>query len=115
MATIKKIYKGGIEYNFGGGIPVVNHGTSDTGTLETPYEITPNVLHVWGTVELLNLSLDTGNAGVVNEYMFEFQSGSTATSLSLPSTVTWVNTPTIEANKTYQVSIVNDIAIIVGV
>jgi len=116
MAKIKKIYKGGVEYEIGGGaIPVVNHGTSDTGTQETAYEIAPNVLHVWGTVELLNLSLGTGEAGVVNEYMFEFESGSTETSLSLPLTVLWQDTPDVEANMKYQVSIVNNIGLIVGV
>ena len=91
-------------------VAVVDHGTSDT-----TFALTPNTFHKWGEVGSLTLTLASGTAGYLSEYMFEFQSGSTATSLSLPSTVTWVNTPTIEANKTYQVSIVNDIAIIVGV
>ena len=47
--------------------------------------------------------------------MFQFDSGTTPTSLTLPNTVSWVETPTIEASKTYQVSIVNNIALIVGV
>ena len=91
-------------------VAVVDHGTSDT-----TFALTANVFHKWGVVSSLTLTLASGAAGYLSEYMFEFQSGSTATSLSLPSTVTWVETPTIEANKTYQVSIVNDIAIIVGV
>lgn len=91
-------------------VAVVDHGTGDTA-----FELTPNTFHKWGVVASLTLTLASGTAGYLSEYMFEFQSGSTATSLSLPSTVTWVNTPTIEANKTYQVSIVDNIAIIVGV
>lgn len=91
-------------------VAVVDHGTSDT-----TFALTPNTFHKWGTVGSLTLTLASGTAGYLSEYMFEFQSGSTATSLSLPSTVTWVDTPTIEANKTYQVSIVDNIAIIVGV
>lgn len=91
-------------------VAVVDHGTSDT-----TFALTANVFHKWGVVSSLTLTIASGAAGYLSEYMFEFQSGSTATSLSLPSTVTWVDTPTIEANKTYQVSIVNDIAIIVGV
>lgn len=33
----------------------------------------------------------------------------------MPSTVKWINEPTIEANKTYQVSVLNNIAVIGGV
>ena len=90
---------------------VVNHGTSDTS-----YEVTPNVFHVWGTVTSLSITLATPtDSSIMNEYLFQFTSGSTATSLSTPSTVVWVSEPSIEANKTYQVSIVNNIGIIASV
>lgn len=90
---------------------VVNHGTSDTS-----YEVTPNVFHVWGTVTSLTITLATPtDSSIMNEYLFQFTSGSTATSLSTPSTVVWVSEPSIEANKTYQVSIVNNIGIIASV
>ena len=49
------------------------------------------------------------------EGMFQFTCGSAAVTLSMPSTVKWVNEPVIEANKTYQVSILNNIAVIGGV
>lgn len=83
----------------------VNHGTSDT-----TYTITPNVLHVWGEVTSLNLTLGTGESGVVNEYMFQFYSGNTPTTLTLPNSVIWVQPLTTQAGKTYQVSIVNNLA-----
>lgn len=90
---------------------VVNHGTSDTS-----YSVTPNVFHVWGTVTSLTITLATPtDSSIMNEYLFQFTSGSTATSLSTPSTVVWVSEPSIEANKTYQVSIVNNIGIIASV
>lgn len=90
---------------------VVNHGTSDTS-----YAVTPNVFHVWGTVTSLTITLATPtDSSIMNEYLFQFTSGSTATSLSTPSTVVWVSEPSIEANKTYQVSIVNNIGIIASV
>lgn len=95
------------------GIPVVNHGTSDT-----TFSLTPNVFHVWGTVGTLTLSLATGEVGYVQEYMFEFTSGSTATTLTLPSTLMWINgvePSDIEADHTYQVSIMNGIGVIGGV
>lgn len=94
------------------GMPVVNHGTGDT-----TFSLTPNVFHVWGTVSTLTLSLATGEVGYVQEYMFEFTSGSTATTLTLPSTLKWINgvePSSIEAGKTYQVSIMNGIGVIGG-
>ena len=90
--------------------PVVNHGTSDT-----TFALTPNVLHVWGTVTALTLTLATpADSTIVNEYMFQFTSGSTATTLSLPSSVTWdedKGTLTVESGYIYQVSILNNIAL----
>ena len=47
--------------------------------------------------------------------MFEFVSGETATTLTLPDTIKWAETPSIEANKIYQCSIVNNVGLIVGV
>jgi hypothetical protein len=100
------------------GIPIVNHGTSDTGTSSTPYSIAPNTLHVWGEVGALYLSLTTGEVGYVQEYMIQFTSGSTATTLTLPNTLKWINgfTPSdIEADHVYQISIMNGIGVIGGV
>ena len=92
-------------------VQVYNHGTYDT-----TFELTPNVFHKWDIVSSLTLTLASSEPiNYFSEYMFEFQSGNTATSLSLPSTVKWVENPNIEAHKTYQVSIVDNIAIIVGV
>lgn len=90
---------------------IVNYGTSSTTTT-----LSENIYYIWGEVASLTLTLGTpADASKLSEYMFEFQSGATPTTLSLPSSVKWVDTPTIEANKTYQVSIVDNIAIIVGV
>ena len=89
---------------------VNNHGTSDT-----TYSVTPNVFHIWGTVGSLTLTLATPtDATIVNEYMIEFVSGSTATTLSLPSSVEWAESCgalSVEASKTYQISIVNNIGL----
>ena len=47
------------------------------------------------------------------EYIFEWTSGSNGTTLTMPSNIKWLNNevPTFEANKKYQVSIVNNLAI----
>ena len=80
----------------------VSHGTADT-----TFELTPNTFHVWDEVAELDLSLGAETAGVANEYLFQFTSGSTATTLSLPDDIKWANddAPTIETNKIYQISI----------
>lgn len=92
------------------GIPsVVDHGTNDT-----TFTLTPNVLHKWGEVATLNLTTGTPTDGVVNEYMAQFVSGTTATVLTLPETVKWIGDSTIEAGKTYQVSIIDNLAVLGG-
>ena len=90
--------------------PVVNHGTSDT-----TYTLPPNQLHIWVTVASLAITFGTSTDNtIVNEYMIEFTSGSTATTLSLPSSVEWAESCgalSVEASKTYQISIVNNIGL----
>lgn len=91
-------------------VDIVDHGTGDT-----TFALTPNILHKWGTVTSLTITLAAPvDTTVANYYMFEFTSGSTATTLSLPSTVTWASDVSIEANKKYQVSILNNCGVIGG-
>ena len=90
---------------------IVEHTTEET-TIDA---LTPNVLHKWGTMTSLTISAlaTPSDETVVNEYMIEFTSGSTATVLSLPSSIVWTETPNIEANATYQISVINNLGIIV--
>lgn len=88
----------------------INHGTNDT-----TFTLPPNQFHVWGEVGSLIITLGEQDSGHINEYMFEFISGSTATRLSLPTSVQFPDDYEIEANKKYQVSIVDNIGLIVGV
>lgn len=78
-------------------------------------ELQPNKYYKWGEVASLSLTLGAPIDGILNEYMFEFISGVTPTTLTLPDTIKWETIPTIEANKKYQISIVNNVALIVGV
>ena len=79
---------------------------------ETTVEIAPNVLNVWGEVAELDITLADADATKVNEYMFQFTSGATATTLTLPADIKWVSAPNVQANKTYQVSIINNLGVI---
>ena len=74
--------------------------------------IMPNVFYVWGEVESLDITLsEPDDESIVNEYMMQFTSGEVATTLILPSEIKWASTPTIQANKVYQISIVNNLAV----
>lgn len=91
------------------GVSVINH-------TDTMAEIAPNIFNIWNKVTELNITLSAPqNALKYNEYMFQFSSGEVATTLTLPDTIKWVNAPVIEANSTYQCSIVNNIGVLVGV
>jgi hypothetical protein len=85
----------------------IEHGTDDT-----TYTLTPNVFHKWNTVSSLTLTLGAETPGITNEYLFQFQSGTASTTLTLPSDVIWVNDeyPIIYPNCIYQVSIFNNLA-----
>lgn len=97
-----------IKVEGGGDIPVVVL-PPDT------VEIEPNKLYLWNTVESLTITLATPNdTTIVNEYMIQFTSGDVATQLTLPDTITWMSEPTISTNATYQISIINNLAIIGG-
>ena len=95
------------------GTPIEAVGSSGAIT----QELSPNTYYKFGRCTSLTIALGAEVSGILNEYMFEFLSGVTPTVLNLPGTVKWNNgnTPTIEANKKYIVSIVRNIAVIGGV
>lgn len=83
-------------------------------TTEDAKEIQPNRYYIFGEKQNLTITLAEGEEGKLNEYMFEFVSGTTPTTLTLPETVKWMGDNTIGTSKTYQVSIVNNIAVLGG-
>lgn len=92
----------------GGGVSVttVEHGTSNTNTT-----ISPNTLHKWDEVAELTLALGAETPGIVNEYLIQFTSGATPTIVTLPEDVKWASPLKIKANRIYQISIVNNLAV----
>lgn len=85
----------------------VNHGTSDS-----TFELTPNTFHIWDEVTVLNLTLGDETAGVANEYLFQFTSGSEPTTLVLPDGIKWESgsAPNISQGCVYQMSILKGFA-----
>ena len=79
---------------------------------ESTASIQPNVLNIWDEVQELDITLlpPTDN-NIVNEYMVQFTSGDVATTLILPDSIKWASVPVIQPNKIYQLSIVNNLAV----
>lgn len=93
---------GGSSSGGSGAYAEVNHGTNDT-----TFTLTPNTFHIWDEVSALTLNLGSETNGVANEFLFQFLSGSTPTTLSLPDDLKWPDDEplTPEADKMYQLSI----------
>lgn len=79
-------------------ITQVDHGTADT-----TFELPPNEIHTWGEVVSLTLTLGAETEAIANVYVFSFESGDTATVLSLPESVK--TDIVVEPNMIYECSI----------
>ena len=80
---------------------------------ESSFTLIPNYKYVFGNRTTLTIQLgEITNETIVNHYLFEFNSGDVATTLTLPSYVKWTSEPSIKQNKTYQISIENNLGVI---
>lgn len=85
----------------------------DGGTGAITKELQPNTFYKFRKCSSLTITLAAEKSGILNEYMFEFISGSTPTTLTDIPNIKWQNGDKLvpEANCTYQVSIVNNCAV----
>ena len=88
----------------------------DNGDIEAT--IKPNIYYLF-TGEITSLSISFGEAQTsrYNEFKGQFSTGATVPTVSFPTAVKWIGEtfPELEADRTYQFSIVNNIGVIVGV
>ena len=98
------------------GLPIVTKLAS-----ETTATLDPDKCYIWqGNPASLNISLATPSDNTVtHEYWFIFESGSTATNISLPNGLLWdsnIDTTSqfIEADTTYEFHICNGIVRVGG-
>ena len=80
--------------------------------------LSPNIYYRNTSTSLSTLTITLGsiaNSNIINEYFVEFTTSSSGTTISLPSTIKWANgeTPTFEASTTYQISIVNNLGVVI--
>ena len=75
--------------------------------------ISPNTMYVWGSVTALTITKGTENAGIVNNYMIRFTAGEGCVVTFSGFELDWFGgeAPTWTAGNTYEISIVDNIAL----
>lgn len=96
---------------YAGNYPIVYHGKNDVGKDSNPYELSPNTFHIWDEVTSLHLKAGEEIPNIANEYLFQFVSGMTPTTLGWTGSEKWAfnNKIVIESGFKYQVSVLNGI------
>ena len=81
-------------------------------------ELSPDVFYNFtGDLTSLTLTFAEQSEGRANEYKGQFTTGVSIPTVSFPNGVSWVGGefPELEAEKTYQFSVLNNVGVIVGV
>lgn len=90
----------------------VEQTISDSGAVTQaldPYTI----YHFTGNLTSLTITLNTPSAGVIAHYHFDFISGSTAPTLTMPNSVTMPDSFAVEASNRYEVDVLNNFGTVV--
>ena len=87
-------------------------GAIEEVTVETAGAVTQEldagkIYHFTGALTALTITLTAPASGQVASYHFDFLSGSTAPTLTMPNTVTMPDSFTVEADNRYEVDILN--------
>lgn len=103
------------EYDGSGAVTVtIPEGSGGSGgtvrieklSTDTAVELEPNKLYIFPEMAELTLTLaEPTDTGIANEYHVVFRSGATATTLTLPNTVKLPSGFSVDANKIYEISI----------
>lgn len=100
-----------VEYDGSGAvtvtIPDANTERIEKASTDTVVELQPNKLYIFPEMSTLTYTLAAGETNVANEYHFVFQSGATPTEVVHPAGVN-VGSLTIEANKIYEISVLEN-------
>lgn len=83
----------------------------------TTLDMAPNVFYKLGEVSQLTVTLaNPSDITVTNEYMLEFQTGASGAIVVFDRAISWVGgTPSYAPNMIYQISILNNVGVAVGV
>ncbi len=72
------------------------------------------IYHFTGALTALSVSLNAPASGELAQYHFDFNSGSAAPTLTMPNTVTMPDSFSVEANKHYEVDILNSYGVVIS-
>lgn len=72
------------------------------------------IYHFTGALTALTITLNAPASGQLAQYHFDFLSGSTAPTLTMPNTVTMPDSFAVEANKRYEVDVLNNYGAVVS-
>lgn len=84
---------------------------SDTGAVSQALD-PEKIYHFTGALTSLTLTLTSPASGQLAHYHFDFDSGSTAPTVTLPQTVTMPSGFTVEANHHYEIDILNGYGVV---
>lgn len=92
--------------------------TSAVSSASGSYSFQPNTYYVIDQISgitTFTFSFATpSDTSIVNEYYIQFTTPAAGVALSLPSSIKWLNgeTPNIQGGKTYQLNVINNLAVI---
>lgn len=72
------------------------------------------IYHFTGTLTSLTLTLNAPSSGSLAQYHFDFESGSTTPTLTLPNTITMPDGFVVESSKRYEVDILNNFGVVMA-
>ena len=86
---------------------------SDDGAVAQALD-TGKIYHFTGALTALTITLNAPAAGQLTHYHFDFLSGSTAPTLTMPNTVTMPDSFAVEADKRYEVDVLSNYGAVVS-
>ena len=101
-------------------VPIIGSGNINIGSKEmitfdtSSITLLPNIYYrKTNQSGILDISLSSESDGILNEYLIEFTTSATGTTILLPNTIKWANgeTPSFDVGTTYQISIVNNLGV----
>lgn len=77
-------------------------------------KLSPETFYLFGEVDTLTLELDEPDDDLAHEFCFEFIPSESFSGMYITPEPNWVTAPSIKIGKTYQVSILRGIGVIIG-
>lgn len=81
----------------------------------TQIKLKPNILYKLSEITNLDITFDTKQTDMANYYMFELEVGDTIPTITYPEGIKWMNgyniLENLTTNTTYQISILNNLAV----